>query len=178
MVFRTCTATATLLRCAVAPRLRGVQSHGIVVGGEVVLGVERTYNLIIEYALVVVHVACVIGVEAVEVLRQLGQVVGTAGLVQRGVGTHLAAMVHIHVGVHAQHLCVGLAEHLAVAHTAHGVAVAALYHAPEVLGNVVVVGVAVATEAAQRTRDLGDMLVGVACAYVVDIARQGLVERR
>ena len=131
--------------------------------------VERTYYLVVEHPLVVIHVSRIVGVVAVEVLGQLGQVVGTTGLVQCRVGAELAIVVGGHIGVHAQYLCVGLAEHFAIAHTARGVGIASLNHLPEVQCQVVVVGLAVSPIASQGAGYLGDMLVGMAGADVVDV---------
>ena len=70
MVLRTCAAAACGLRCLVAEGFGGVETHGILVAGLVVLGVERTDNLVVEHTLVVVHIACVVGIVAVEIARE------------------------------------------------------------------------------------------------------------
>ena len=46
--------------------------------------VQRADELVVENSLVVVHVAGIIWLETVEVLRQLRQIIGAARLVQRG----------------------------------------------------------------------------------------------
>ena len=47
------------------------------------IGVDGAYQLVVEQSLIVVHIAGIIRIEAVQVLGQLGQVVGTASLVKR-----------------------------------------------------------------------------------------------
>ena len=178
MVLHTRTSAAGGLRCLVAPGLRGVEAHGILIDRLVLTRIERADDLIVEHPLVVVHVAGIVGVEAVQVLRQLCQVVGTAGLVDGRLGMQLAASPAGDVGTHRGDLRVGLAEHLTVAHTAHGIAVAALYHRPEVLGEVVVIRLVVATEGAQGTRHHGNVLVGMPCADGIDILGQRVEESR
>ena len=141
-------------------------------------GIHRAYYLVVEHALVVVHVAGVVGIIAVQVLRQLRQVVGTAGLVEGGLSTQFATAPVRHVAAHRGHLRVRLAEHLAIADAAHGVAVAALNHRPEVLGQVIVIGIAVTTERAQGSRHHRDVLVGVARADGIDVLGQWVEECR
>ena len=166
-------AAAGGLRRLVAPGLGGVQTHGVLVEHGIVTRIQRADELVVEHTLVVVHIAGVVRTEAVEVLGQFRQVVGTAGLVQGGLGVGRAvAPVGTDVRTHREHLRVGLTEHLAVAHTAHGIAVATLDHRPEVLGEVVVVGVGVAAEGAQGTRHHRDVLVGMAGADGIYVLRQ------
>ena len=138
--------------------------------------VQRAHYLVVEHPLVVVHVACVVGVKAVQVLGQLGQVVGAAGLVDVRVGAQVALSVGCHVVVHAQHLRIGLSEHLSVAHSARGVGIASLHQVPEVQCQVVVAVLSVSAVAAQGTRYLRYVLVGVAGAYVINVSRQRFVE--
>ena len=178
VVLHTRTAAAGGLRCLVAPGLRGIKAYGILVNGLVPAGVHRTDDLIIEHALVVVHVFRIVGIEAVQVLGEFGEVVGAAGLVDGGFGVQFASAPAGNVGTHGGNLRVGLPEHLAIAHATHGIAIAALDHRPEVLGEVVVVRVAVATEGAQGAGDHGDMLVGVTRADGIHIPGQRVEEGR
>ena len=136
------------------------------------MGIDGAYNLVVEHALVVVHVAGIVGVEAVQVFRQLCQVIGAAGLVQRGFLAYAPAPAGLVAG-HRGHLRVGLSKHLAVAHAAHGIAVAALNHRPKVLCQIIVVGVVVAQIAAQGARHHRYMLVGVSCADGIHVLCQG-----
>ena len=140
---------------------------------------QRTHNLVVEHTFVVVHVSRVVRVEAIEVLGQLGQVVGTAGLIDGGFGILRAvAPIAAHVGIHRKHLRVGLTEHLAIAHTAHGIAVTPLYHRPEVLRYIIIVGIGVAAIAPQRTCNHRNVLVGMTGTYGIDVARQGVEKGR
>ena len=120
---------------------------------------KGTDNLIVEHPLVVIHVAGIIGTETIEVLGQLGQVIGTACLVHGRFGGR----------AHRQHLCVGLTEHLAVAYASHCIAVSTLNHRPEVLGKVIVIGIGIAAIRAQGTRHHRYVLVGVPCADGIDV---------
>ena len=177
MVFDTRTAAAGRLRRLTAPRLGGIETYGILIDDLIMSGVDAADNLIVEHTLVVVHVACIVGTVAVQVLREFGKVVGTARLVEGRFGA-LVTSPSADVGVHRQHLRIGLTEHLAVAYTTHGIAVATLNHRPKVLGQVVVIGVAVATERTQGACDHGDVLVGMTRADGIDIACQGVEECR
>ena len=178
MVLRTCSATAGGLRRLISPRLRRVETHGILIQCGIMLGMEAAHQLVIEQTLVIVHIAGVVRVVAVQVFRQLRQVVGAAGLVNRGLWIEVAAPVARHVRTHRQDLGVRLTEHLAVAHAAHGIAVAALDEVPEVVGQVIVIGVLVAAVAAQGTGHHRDMLVGMAGADGVHVFRQRVEEGR
>ena len=169
MVLGSGAAAAALLRGLIAPRLGGVHAHRILIGDAVMFGMQRAYYLVVEYTLIIVHILCVVRVKAVKVLGQFGQVIGAAGLVDIGVGVYVAPVIGHDVGVHAQYLGVGLTEHLTVAHTAHGVGVAALHKAPEIVCQIVVVGVTVGPVRAQRTCYHGDMLVGMARTYVINV---------
>ena len=118
---------------------------------------NRTDNLVVENTFVVVHVLSVVRVEAVEVLSQLGEVVCAACLVDSWVWSEV------------YNLCVWLAEHFAVAHTARSVCVTSLNHVPEVERKVVVVWVCIAAIAAECACNLRDVLVGMTSADVVDV---------
>ena len=132
-------------------------------------GMQRTYNLVIEHALVIVHIRSIVGVEAIQVFGQLGQVVGTAGFVQCRIRRRLSVAVSCRVGVHAQHLCIRLAEHFAIAHASGRVGIASLNHLPEVESQIVVVRVPISPIASQGARNLWNVLVGMAGADVVDV---------
>ena len=147
------------------------------IGRLILARIHRADNLIVEHTLVVVHIAGIIGMEAVQVLRQFRQVIGAAGLVQGGIGLFHTVLVN-DVGTHRGNLRVGLTEHFSIAHAAHRIAVASLYHRPEVLSEVVVVGIAVAAEGAQGTCHHRNMLVGVTGADGIDIPGQRVEEGR
>ena len=176
MVLHTGTTATGGLRSLVTPRLRGVETYGILVHRLVLFRVQRTYNLIIQHTLVIVHIPRVVRVEAVQLLSQLRKVIGTAGLVDRRLGAQLPTSPAAHVHTHRGNLRIGLTEHLAIAHTAHRIAVASLDHRPEVLCHVVVVGILVTTETAQRTSHHRYVLVGVARTDGIHVHRQRVEE--
>ena len=178
MILHTCTSTARLLRCLIAPRLRGIQSYCILVDGLIAAGIDRAHNLIVEHTLVVVHIAGIIRIKAVEVLRQLRQIIGAASLVERWLRALSASSPAGHIATHAGNLRVGLTEHLAIAHTSHRIAIAALNHRPEILCQIVVIRVTVAAIAPQRSRHHRYVLIGMTCADSVDIMRQRVEEGR
>ena len=169
-------AAAGGLRGLVAPGLRGVEAHGILIDGLILLRIHRADDLVVEHPLVVVHIAGIVGVETVQVFRQFCQVVGAAGLVDGRLWVQFAPSPTGHVVQHRGDLRVGLTEHLTVAHAAHRIAVAALYHRPEVLGEVIVIRIVVAAEGSQGARHHRDMLVGMAGADGVDVPGQGVEE--
>ena len=129
MVLGTRSSATRGLRRLVAPRLRGIQANGILIEHSILMLVERANELVVKQALVVVHQAGIVGTETVQVLRELCEVVGAARFVQR----------RIVVGGHREYLRVGLAEHLTVAHTTHRIAIAALYHRPEIVGYLIII---------------------------------------
>ena len=139
---------------------------------------DRTHELVVQHALVIVHVAGVVRVEAIQVLGEFRQIVGAAGLVDVRIREDVAVPVGHHAGVQAHHLGIGLAEHLSVAHAAHRIGVAALDHLPEVAGDVVVIGVSTLPVHVQGTHDHRDMLVRVAGADIVDVLGKRVVESR
>ena len=173
MILGSSTPTASGLWCVVAPGFGGVQSHCILIDGGITMRVERPDNLVVEQALVVVHIGGVVWLVAVQVLGEFGQVVGTTSFVDGGFGIEIAASVSSDVGTHGEHLRVGLTEHLTIAHSTHRITVASLDEIPEVQGEVVVIRILVASVTAECTRHHGYMLIGMACAYGINVARQG-----
>ena len=177
------TATSGLRRL-IAPRLRGIQTNGILIEHSILMLVKRANELVVEHTLVIVHQTCIVGTKAVQVLRELGEVVGAACFVQR----------RIVVGGHREHLRVGLAEHLAVAHTTHRIAIAALHHRPEIVGYLIIIkrcrletlrqesrrerGLLRRTVYAQRSRHHWDVLVCMTCTDGVYVLRQRVEEGR
>ena len=178
MVFRTGAAAAGLLGSRAAEGFRRIHAHGVLVAHAVVRRMDRTHELVVKHALVIVHVPGVVRVVAVQVLGEFREVIGTAGLVDVRVREQVPLPVGHHAGIHAHHLGVGLTKHLAVAHAAHGIGVPALDHLPEVPGNVVVTGFAAHLVRIHGTHDHRDMLVRVTGADIVDILRKRLIERR
>ena len=174
MVLRTRTTAASALRSLVAERLGGVETHGILIAGLVLVGIERTDHLIIQGTLVGVHVFGVIRIVAVQILGELQEIVSAAGLVDVGVGLRLT-LLHT-IGRHAQYLGIGLTEHFTVAHTTRGIHIATLDQVPEVLREIVVERILVGLVTAQRADNHRDMLVGMAGTDVVHVDRQWLVE--
>jgi len=169
VVLRTCTAAACRLWSLAAERLACVKTYCVVVCHAVVVRVNRTDELVVENALIVVHIACVVRIKAVEILCELREVVHAACLVEGRVRVEVAVTVRMNVCVHAEDLCVRLAEHLHVTYTTCRICVTSLDHVPEVDGDVVVIWVVVAHIALQRADDLRDMLVCMTCADVVHI---------
>ena len=178
VVFGSRATAARLLRCRTAEGFPAVQSHGILVAHPIVFRVYGTHQLVVQYTFIVVHVAGIIRVEAVEVLGEFGQVVGTARLVEVRVQPPFPTMIRHGIRVHAGCLRVGLPPHLPVAHAAHGVGVASLDEVPEVQGQVVVVGFPVGAVRAQCPHYHGDVLVGVPCAQVIHVVCHGVEECR
>ena len=179
MILHSSATAAGRLWCLVAPRLRGIQSHCVLIEYGIVVVVQRADELVVENSLVVVHVAGIIWLETVEVLRQLRQIIGAACLVQCGLRIGGAvAPVSTYVCTHREDLGVGLAKHLAVAHASHRIAVASLYHRPEVLGEVVIVWISVAAISSQGSCHHRYMLVGMTCADGIHVLRQRCEERR
>ena len=125
--------------------------------------------MVVEHALVIVHISGIVRVEAVQVFSQLGQIIGTAGFIHSRFILFTSTPV-CDVVAHGSHLGIGLAEHLAIAHTAHGIAVTALYHHPKILGEVIVIGVVVPTESSQCSRYHRYVLVGMTCTYGINVA--------
>ena len=83
MVLSTRTTTTGALRSLIAPRLRGIEAHGILIEHLILMGIDRAHQLVVEKPLVIVHIAGIVRIEAVQVLGELCQIVGTAGLVER-----------------------------------------------------------------------------------------------
>ena len=168
MVFRTRTTAACSLWRFIAEGLGGIEPHGILVAGLIVCRIERTHHLIEQDAFVIIHVAGIIGVIAVEVASELQQVVCAACLVDVWVALCLA-FLHP-VGGHTDNLGIGLTEHLPVAHTACCIGITSLNQGPEVTCNVIIVRIAIDAIAAQSRYDHRDVLIGMTSADVIDVA--------
>ena len=97
---------------------------------------DRTYDLVIHNPLIIIHIAGIIGIEAIKVLGQFGQIVGTASLV------HL----RITASHHACHLGIWFPEHLRVSHSACGIYITILDKIPEVRRDIEILGVATCPE--------------------------------
>ena len=178
MVLHTRSTAACGLWRLVAPRLRGIETDGILIDGLVPARIHRPDNLVVEHPLIIVHVAGVVGIEPIQLLRQFGQIVGTTRFVERGFGMQFTPSPTRHVRTHRRDLRIGLTEHLAVAHTSHRITVSALNHRPEVLRQIIIVGIAVGAERAQSSRHHRDVLVGMTRTDGVHILRQRVEERR
>ena len=174
VVFRTGSSAARSLRCLVAEWFGGIESYGILIASLITLGIERTYNLVIQSTLVVVHITRVVGVIAVEVTCQFEQVVCAASFIDVGI-TLCLTLLHT-VCCHAQHLGIWLSEHLHIAYATGGIYIASLEQCPEVLGKIIVIRIAVAPVTAQGPDNHRDVLVGMTRAYIVDVPRQWVEE--
>ena len=137
VVFRTCTATAGALRSLVAEWLGGIQSYRILIAGLILVRIERTDNLIVQRALDIVEILCIIRVITVQILAQLDEVIRAAGFVDIRISLRFAFLQSI--GCHTQNLGIWLAEHLSISYTTHRIHVSALHQSPEVLSQIVIV---------------------------------------
>ena len=65
MILRACTSTACALWSIVAIRFYGIHAHSILICNSPMFGMQRAYYLIIEHTLIVIHILCIIRIEAV-----------------------------------------------------------------------------------------------------------------
>lgn len=160
MVLRAGTGTAGAawvlgIPCIPAPYC--VRINGISIGCPVCLasGLNGAHNLVVEQALIEIHVFCIIWVVCVQILGQLQQVI---------CGTGLADFISI-IGVYHANLVVSPAEFLFVAvisaNTADGEGITPKDIIPEILGNIVVFRVVTALELPECADNLRNMLVAV-----------------
>ena len=178
VVLYTRTATTSSLWRFVAPRFRGIKAYSILVCGLIMTRIHRTHYLIIENAFIVIHVLRIIRIETVQILGELSKIIGTTGLVDRWLGAQLSPTPTANISTHRGDLRVGLTEHLPIAYATHRITVASLNHCPEVLRQVVVIGIVVSTEGAKRTYHHRYMLVGMTRTDSIYILSKRIKEGR
>ncbi len=176
MILRTRSTATSALWGLVAEWLGGIQTYRILVGGLILVGIERADNLIVQGTLDIIEILGIVWIIAVQILGEFQEIVGAAGLVDVWICLRLSFLLTI--GCHAQNLGVRLAEHLAISYATHRIHISALHQAPEVLRQIIVIRLVIALVASQRSDNHRDMLVGMASTDVVDVLAQWVEELR
>ena len=78
-------------------------------------------------------------------------------------------MVAHHACIHRKNLRIGLTPHFTVANTSHRIGVTALYEVPEVICQIVIIGIPVGDVRAQRSYNHWDVLIGMTRTDVINV---------